>query len=159
MARQRTAAVLKILNGSAERNSARMRDDSKVRANGVPIRCANIELDELEQWYFDWYMGCGLLPAVHAREDSPQLHLLAKLCAQRDRMHALVKEKGSWIPHPISQRPMSAPWFTSLMQTCQRVDRMLNELALSPAGRLRHAPPLGPGGKSTEATSWDDIDD
>jgi len=154
-----TAAVLKILNGSARVNPGRLKNDAKVRPKGRPVLLDWVDLDAEERRVLDFYLECGILPSVHAKEDSSQLAAMARLTVQRDRAFALVKSEGQTVIHPISQKPMTAPWLPAWVTLNSQLMRMLNEMALSPAGRLRHAPPAnGSGAGNEDPTSWDEID-
>ena len=153
---QRKATVLRIANGAAYQNPGRTRSDAAVRPKGRPEPLEMFGLNAQETKLFNWLMDTGCLPAIHSLADSLQLAQYCRLCVERDLAAAKVREFGQVMKHPTSGKPMPQPFFTTWMALNEKILRLANELALTPAGRMRHAPPAN--GDLREPTSWDEID-
>jgi hypothetical protein len=156
MAAPRTATVLKILKGSAQKNPDRMRDESKVTPKGAPILPPWAAMSDEQQRVYDWLLAEFVLPGVHGRPDGMLIHHLAELIVLRDKAMAKLAEFGPVMKHPTSGRPMLQPYHNAATIYNDQVKRLMNELGFSPTGRLKFAPPVS-GGLGAPA-SWDEID-
>jgi phage terminase small subunit len=156
MANHRTATVLKILKGTAQRDPKSMRDESKVTPKGAPELPPWVEMSADVRAVYDWLVREFVLPGVHGRPDGLLIHHLAELIVMRNRSMAKLQEFGPVMKHPQSGRPMLQPYHTAATTYTDQVKRYMGELGFTPSGRLKFAPPAsGPLGAPA---SWDEID-
>jgi Phage terminase, small subunit len=157
MPAKRTSVVLKLLNGSAQRNAARLRDDAKVtppgRLDSLP---SHIRLTSEEKAVFDWYVEHGALPTVHRPTDAALLAAVARCTVALEATHAKNIEFGMVMRSPSSGMPKISPFGHLERKLTAELRGLLAELGMTPAGRLRIAPPMDGGQR--ESTSWDSID-
>jgi len=159
MGRPRESVVLKLLNGSAQRNPGRLRDDSKVapkdRTPALPDGLLEAVPHAVRDRY-RWLVKEFVLPVAHGRPDGIAILTLTQTMIDRDVAAAKVAEFGQVMKHPRTNKPMVQPYFTTLMMLNESVRRQMNELGFTPASRLRHAPPGAPG--APDPSGWDEID-
>jgi hypothetical protein len=157
MPAHRTSAVLKILNGSASVNSARVRDDAKAtptaRLDGPP---PHVRLSVKERRVFDWFVANGAMPAVHRSTDAALLCALARCSVALEVAHAKVLADGMVIRSSASGLPRINPHAYAERKLTDEMRGLLNELGMTPAGRLRCAPAMTDR-TSPDAAEWDAI--
>ncbi len=156
MPARRTSTVLKLLNGSGRRNAARLRDDSKVTPPGkldsVP---PHITLSEAEQEVFAWYVANGALPSVHRPTDAALLAAVARCTVALESAHAKNIQFGMVMRSPASGMPKLSPFAHLERKLTAELRGLLAELGMTPAGRLKIAPPMDGG---LRESTWDSID-
>lgn len=145
--RPRTATILKLLSGSGYHNPQRLRDDAAVKPRGRPVPLTWLALDERERRTFHWLTRNATLPTVHGRADSV---LLAKLAKLAKAIHISVTLEARL--QDVNTTTYGSD-FRRWRQSVEQVMRLMSELSLTPAARLKLAPPLPPGG----AGGWDEI--
>ena len=154
----RVSTVLKLLNGTAQHDPQKLRDDSKVSPRDpVPKLPPWEKLDADEQRVYDFLCKEFLIPIVHGRPDGLLIATLARQIVLRDKAFAKLKEFGPVMKHPKSGKPSLQPYFQAAKVHDETVRRIMFELGFSPIGRLKHAPPMGSGGPNGPS-SWDAID-
>ena len=156
----RTSTVLKLLNGSAQNDPAKLRDDSRVAPKDkTPLLPPWEKLDPDEQKIYDFLCREFLLPMVHGRPDGLLIATLARTLALRDAAFAKLKKHGPLMRHPKSRKPGLQPYFHAYKVHDEAARRIMFELGFSPIGRLKHAPPMsGPPTGATAGSEWSEID-
>jgi len=155
MGRPRTSNVLKLLHGTAQRNPQRLRDEASVTPRGKPVLPPWIVLSAEAKEIFDWLMEHAIVPGVHARPDGVMLAMLAKeFCIDNKAMNSI--EGVGVLMRDKAGQPCTQPYWRVHRDASDKIVKLMNELGISPQGRLRLAPPKAGG--PLNVASWDDLD-
>jgi P27 family predicted phage terminase small subunit len=153
---QKSATILKILNGSVDTDKARARDDQKVTPRGKPKRPGWAKLSKEEAEIFDYLMDEFVLPGVHGSPDGALMVELARTWVAYNKAMQKVSDFGMVMKQPESGKPVLQPYFRASQTLYDRMRRIMNDLGFTPVSRLRLAPPLT--GRENGPSNWDEID-
>ena len=154
----RSAVVLKILNGSAQHDAKKAKDERKIAPRRPPRipPWAALQSPEVKVAY-DYLMEEFVIEGIHGSPDGMLMQTLAEAFVLRARAMEKLMQFGPVMKHPSSQKPELQPYFYAVARYNEQILQIMKQLGFTPVSRMKLAPPLKDGPLGLPAT-WDEIE-